>query len=124
MPIDSATRHLGRSDARHNSTASRRNSSGYLFVPIRDSFPGRPFFQFQVSHVTGELHQATTAPGEPIETTNCLDQLFFDLVDPMRNKLVGAGARNKQTTFPQGVGGLREINLVGVEGLEPPTLSV
>lgn len=45
---------------------------------------------------------------------DCLDRLFDDLVDPMRNKLVVADPWNKQTPDTEMVG-VRERCLMGVE---------
>ena len=50
---------------------------------------------------------------------------FKDLVRPLGKELAGAvTAAKKQTTNLNQVGGLSNDHLVGVEGLEPPTLSV
>ena len=70
-----------------------------------------------------QWHHSLLEPQENETTYDFLDQLFADLVDSERRELVSVGAGNAKTP-PIERRGLNKDHLVGVEGLEPPTLSV
>ena len=102
-----------RGSARHAWTSIRHRCSWVKPVELRDLFQ---LLLHPDVVAAAQCHQKQTETDERPESPNCLDQLFNDLVDSMRNPLEHAvSPRFKQTPDLNKVGGLREFHLVGHE---------